>query len=516
MKICELLLRNFGKFSGRSMQFSEGIQILYGENESGKSTIHTFIKGMLFGMERGRGRAANNDTFTRYEPWENPGCYSGRLVFETGGRHFAIDRNFDKYTKSAQLVCLDDGERLSIEDGDLEVLLDGLTAPGYDNTVSIAQMKARPGVQLKAELKNYATNYYVTGDSDLDLEAALKRLRAKEKEADRGLRDAIKEKQQKRERLEQELSYIWRDIHRIREEQEYLEGEIASRRARMEQEKPEVKQRIFDELRPDKWRVHPVEIIILMLLTILCFLLIPRPWNGFVTIVLFICALIYIWNRMKIAKKQVKTESELILEEITPEEEKIPLEKLVWEYEHNAGELREKQVQYENQQEALAELDEITGGHREYENQRAACQLAAARLGELSESLRQKLRADLDTRISQIMSEITEGKYTHLILEEGQSLSLMSGGRRIPADQVSCGTVEQACFALRMAVGELLHNEEYPVILDDTFVCYDDKRLARTLCWLHENKVQVILFTCQKREEELLRKMGIPFHRITI
>ena len=95
MKICELLLRNFGKFSDTSIEFSDGIQILYGENESGKSTIHTFIKGMLFGMERGRGRAANHDTFSKYEPWENPNYYSGRLIFETGGRHFAIDRHFE-------------------------------------------------------------------------------------------------------------------------------------------------------------------------------------------------------------------------------------------------------------------------------------------------------------------------------------------------------------------------------------------------------------------------------------
>ena len=66
MKICELLLKNFGKFENRSIALSEGIQLLYGENESGKSTLHSFIKGMLFGMERGRGRAANHDIFTKF------------------------------------------------------------------------------------------------------------------------------------------------------------------------------------------------------------------------------------------------------------------------------------------------------------------------------------------------------------------------------------------------------------------------------------------------------------------
>ena len=72
MQINELLLKNFGKFHDRQIDLDEGINLIHGENESGKSTIHTFIRGMLFGIERGRGRAAQNDTFSIYEPWENP------------------------------------------------------------------------------------------------------------------------------------------------------------------------------------------------------------------------------------------------------------------------------------------------------------------------------------------------------------------------------------------------------------------------------------------------------------
>ena len=57
----------------------------------------------------------------------------------------------------------------------------------------------------------------------------------------------------------------------------------------------------------------------------------------------------------------------------------------------------------------------------------------------------------------------------------------------------------------------MLHEEEYPVILDDTFVHYDDIRLANTLRWLYENRKQVIIFTCQKREARLLDEMGIMY-----
>ena len=81
MKILELIIRNFGKLSDRHIKLSDGINLIYGENESGKSTVHTFIKGMFFGLERGRGRAALNDTYSLYEPWENPNFYSGAVWF---------------------------------------------------------------------------------------------------------------------------------------------------------------------------------------------------------------------------------------------------------------------------------------------------------------------------------------------------------------------------------------------------------------------------------------------------
>ncbi len=514
MKILELGIRNFGKLSDRQIELSEGINLIYGENESGKSTVHTFIKAMLFGMERGRGRAALNDTFSIYEPWENGNYYSGRMKFESGNKTFWLDRNFDKYGKKAELVCTDDGERLSVEDGDLQMLLGEMSESAYDNTVSIGQLKAQPGQPLSMELRNYATNYYASGGGDLNIDAALNQLKERRKEIDKQVKDGFREKQEHRDHVEQEASYIWREIHKIQGDNENLEEKIAYRREHeTHQEEPE-NNRVIDELRPGTWRIHPVEILTFIVAIVLVVAIIHRPWNYLVAIVLALLCLIYTWNRLKVSKKQEKSEPEKILEEITPEEEKVPLERLVWELERGKEELKEKQIQYNNLREQLEEMDEMGEQFWELECRRQAIDLAANTINELSAELQKQLTDKMNELLSGIISELTGGKYTRLMIGENLSMGVLQDGRRIPIEQVSRGTAEQIYLALRMASAKVLQEEEMPVILDDTFVCYDEKRLANTLGWLAKHKEQVLIFTCQKREEEVLRKLGMQYHKV--
>ncbi len=525
MEIRELTLHNFGKFTGKTIRLENGINILYGENESGKTTLHTFIKGMLFGMERGRGRASVYDSFSIYEPWENPNYYSGSLRFESGGKTFRIDRNFDKYTKKAELICEDDGEQLSVADGDLAVVIGELNAGNYDNTISIGQLKVETGKYLASEFKNHAVDgssltdtVCPHGNGEINLEKALERLKEKKKILEREMKDSLLQKQARRERMEQEASYIWRDVHRLEEEYVRITEEIHHRREKelvQERENAENKL-VIDELRPDKWRIHPVEIIVFIGIIVLAFILIAKPWNYLVSIILFLVCGIYVWNRMKVGKQQEKTPPEIILEEITPEEEKIPKEKLLWEQSHVKEELKEKKTQYGNLQEQLTELDEISDDYREYDKRRSALLLAMDRLNELSIQLQKRLEERLNGRTSEILAYITDYRYTKVLLEEGLHLSVLKDGRRVPMEQLSRGAAEQIYFALRMAASEVLHQEEYPVILDDTFAYYDDVRLKNTLRWLEEQKKQVLVFTCQKREVRILDELKIAYHKIDV
>ena len=84
MQIKEAKIFQFGKLQNQTVTFEPGINVIYGKNEAGKSTLHAFLKAMLFGMEKGRGRSAAGGDYARYTPWHAPSYYAGALRFEVG------------------------------------------------------------------------------------------------------------------------------------------------------------------------------------------------------------------------------------------------------------------------------------------------------------------------------------------------------------------------------------------------------------------------------------------------
>lgn len=505
MKLNELHLKHFGKFTDRKIELRDGFNVLYGPNGSGKSTIFSFIKGMLFGMERGRGRASVNDIFSLYEPWENSNYYAGMLKFTSGGRRFVLERNFDKYSKGAKLICEDDGEELSLEHGDLDILLNGIDRDGFENTIAIGQRKVETSQSLAAELRNYAVNYYAAGDSEIDLNGALSVLRGEKKEIEKQIRAAAAVKQEKRSRVEQEMSFVWRDIHEMTEELQRIREKIALSKAKEEQLSPEE-----DSIAPRRWRIHPFEILSILAAVILAVTILKQPWSYLVPIVIILAGAIYVWNRLKDGRRKISTPSENELAEFSRRGEE-PIQKLKWEYRLVEESLKEKQIQYNNLSEGLEEMDELGEEFKEQDKRICAIDMAADKLLSLSEAIHQEIGTRLNDRASQILSSITDGAYDKIIIEEDLTMFLMSGHRRIAIRQVSRGTIEQVYFALRMAVSEILYEEEYPVILDDTFAYYDDNRMEKTMKWLSENRKQILLFTCHKREMEALNSARIQY-----
>ncbi len=79
MKIKHLKINGFGKLENKEIELKDGINIIYGENESGKSTLLKFISSILYGASRNKNGKDISD-FERYKPWKTEE-YSGTIDY---------------------------------------------------------------------------------------------------------------------------------------------------------------------------------------------------------------------------------------------------------------------------------------------------------------------------------------------------------------------------------------------------------------------------------------------------
>ena len=184
MKLLDLHINGFGKFYDCSIRFEDGLNVIYGKNEAGKSTLHTFIRAMLFGMERQRGRAARTDQFSRYKPWDLKGGYGGRLRLESGGHVYRLQRDFQN-PRDFTIVDETEGRQTEPTRAFMDRLLCGLNETSYVNTISIGQLKSATDSGMVTELKNYIANMNTTGNMALNITKASAFLKAQRKELER-------------------------------------------------------------------------------------------------------------------------------------------------------------------------------------------------------------------------------------------------------------------------------------------------------------------------------------------
>lgn len=172
MKLIELHIHGFGKFQNHTISFADGINIIYGKNEAGKSTLHTFIRGMLFGIEKQRGRASKDDLYSKFEPWENSGTFEGTLRLEHQGIIYRMERNFQKDNKELIIVDETSDKNITPTKAFMDELLCGLSETTYNNTISIGQLKSATDGGMVSELKNYISNMNTSGNMALNITKA--------------------------------------------------------------------------------------------------------------------------------------------------------------------------------------------------------------------------------------------------------------------------------------------------------------------------------------------------------
>lgn len=633
MIIKDIQLTNFGKFHHKSMPLEPGLNIIYGENEAGKTTLHTFIRGMLFGIEKQRGKASGKDLYSKYEPWDNPSNYQGMMRIENDGITYRIERNFSRQYKSFKVINEEMGVELSPKE--IDDLFMGLDESCYYNTISISQLGSVTDKELEVILKNYAANLGATKSMEIDIKEAfvdldtqkkrimqenkigeeetvektLKNMKEQLEISEREQHAIIASVEQKREtaaRLaerKEELSVmdkkrleelakqnsrkdkLYQDVmnytaeveknvatlDRIKEHKAELEKQLLEKGV----DSGETMENLYDKVLNRS--NMPVTFIIMALaligaavgfalgnielLSFREYWFRPAVCIGGAILFLLLAIIRYSFNKKRKKKKlEALKELRLVMDKLEAakheelytkrqldskrealsstqkqilqeEEREVEAEDFsadIKEIEEKERELndviskarwaldqkKENDIQTEKHIEELQErLNNIKNAKREIE----AIEEAKRNIEDIANEIRNSFGKKLNERASYYMAKITNGKYDNLTIDERLNISINSRKALISASRLSKGTVEQIYMALRLAAADIIfEKDKKPILLDDAFVMYDNKRMGNTLKFMAENMDQVILFSCHTREKVMADKLELPHNFIRL
>lgn len=633
MIIKEIQLTNFGKFNHKNVSLEPGLNIIYGENEAGKTTLHTFIRGMLFGIEKQRGKASGRDVYSKYEPWENPSNYQGIMRIENDGTNYRIERNFNREHRLFRVINEDEGIELTEEQ--IEELFAGLDESCYYNTISISQLGSVTDKELEVILKNYAANLGATKSMEIDIKEAFSDLDIQKKkiitENKIGEEDIIKKSvkltteqleitereqhkiilsiEQKKENVnhllekKKELSAL--DKKRLEELAKQNErkdklyqdaisytNEVEKYSNQLEQiknHKKELESSLLEkgidshetmEALMDKIMNKsnmPVTFVILALafvgaaigfvvgnlqfITIKEYYMRPAICMG-IAFILFVLAIIRYCFKKKHKKRKFEILKELRLtsdkleaakhEEIyvrrqleTKQEALNQTQEIIKQEENTqvssddySDEIKEIEAQertlndgvskaqfaLEQKKENEIELEKrIEELKRRLENIKKAkeeihaIEEAKRNIEEIANEIRSSFGKRLNKQASYYMSKITNGKYDNITIDERLNITINNKKSLIPSSRLSKGTIEQVYMALRLAAADIIfEKDKKPILLDDAFVMYDNKRMGNTLKFMAESMEQVVLFSCHTREKVMADKLNLEYNFIKL
>lgn len=182
MRIKKLEITEFGKFNNMMIDFNDGINVIHGANESGKSTIMSFIYAMLFDTEKGEGIYNVSSIYSRFRQWDSNNPPSGAMEFEHEGISYRIEKTFNKRNQVLRLINLDIGREVFPAGETLKKLLAGLNWMDYPSTYFYGENAARPGKSLGRSITKHALKNGDFGPHKIDTDYAVSLLENKKRD----------------------------------------------------------------------------------------------------------------------------------------------------------------------------------------------------------------------------------------------------------------------------------------------------------------------------------------------
>ena len=175
MKINKIYISAFGGLKDFTLELNDGLNIIFGENENGKSTVMAFIKMMFYGGKKTQ--HIKNSPRVKYAPWDGS-AMGGRIDFEYENTNYRLEREFKKSDSTDRIVLTntDTGEIIPTEH-DVGNKFFGIGVSTFERCMFISTFGAiTPDDNASGELNSKLSNLAVTGDEDTSYQTVVKRL----------------------------------------------------------------------------------------------------------------------------------------------------------------------------------------------------------------------------------------------------------------------------------------------------------------------------------------------------
>ena len=235
MKIDNFKINNYGKIENREVILKNGINLIKGYNEAGKSTILSFLNSMLYGIDKTK--KGNISEYDKYLPWLSTN-FSGSMEYSlSDGQKYYVFRDFKKkipvvLDKNRNDITLNFKQsRKGIDFLDEQIGVDKKT---FENTSISYQKLVVLDDKNKAEMAGRLANLVSTGEENFSYEELIKKLNNKQLEEIGSSRtkkrpiNNIEERILKLEKEKMEVLNVKDKKERMNEEREETQKQFAT------------------------------------------------------------------------------------------------------------------------------------------------------------------------------------------------------------------------------------------------------------------------------------------------
>ena len=624
MKIKNLKINGFGKLKDKEVKLEDGINIIYGENEAGKSSLLKFITSMLYGASKNKNGKELSD-FDKYKPWQTEE-FSGKIEYSLdSGESFEVYREFKKKNPVIYNSKKEDiSKEFSIDKTKgIEFFEEqtGIDEETFYNTAITEQEGIKLSKSSQNSIVQKISNLITSGDDNISFKKSLDKISKRQNEevgtertsqkpinvVDHKIKKLLDEKrnlenykeniqdnslEKEQLRLEEKDETIkiefLKEVKSKLDNNRFKSAEINFNRNLendYSQKIKELNKKIESAQAQDGFEnVNTKNYYLVAAIFVITFIVLMFVNNFKLVNALVLLPLIFVFYKKSEAEKVVKEHSknrdldrekivheiEVLKEnqELQKKEAEAKQEKLSSDIEKEKADIIEKytksldmgfmeenlgknydeilkeidkkenrlntikfrlhtmETNSENINKKLEELSKIEEELQYAEEEKDdllslnnSYNIAKVCLEKAYEQVKENISPRFTENLCDIISKVSNGRYENVVFSDSEGLRVeLQNGNYIPASRLSTGTIDQMYISLRLSALNEITNEAMPIILDEAFAYFDDERLANILRYLQNNfkENQIIIFTCSKREKEVLDRLKLEYNIINL